>query len=70
MTVERKIKRSDGSELILSSDDLSAGDLALAEILLEISKEQGHETISVNDDELARRLVKKGYDPATDQPLH
>ncbi len=66
----RTIKTPNGTELILSSEELEPGDLALAEVLLELAAEQGSASVTVSEDELARRLVAKGYDPRTGQPLH
>ncbi len=66
----RTFRTPNGNEITLSSDELSAGDLAVAEILLEMAAEQGSATIQVSEDELARRLVKKGYDPGSGQLLH
>jgi len=66
----RTIKTPHGTELILSSKELEPGDLALAEVLLEIAAEQGSEKVTVSEDELARRLVAKGYDPHTGRHLH
>ena len=66
----RTIKAPNGIELTLSSKDLEPGDLALAEVLLELAAEQGGVQVTVSEDELARRLVAKGYDPRTGRPLH
>lgn len=68
--VTRTIKTPNGTELTLSSKELKPGDLALAEILLELAAEQGSERVTVSEDELARRLVAKGYDSHTGRPLH
>lgn len=62
---ERTIKTRQGGDLTISSPDLSEADLAVAEILLEMSAEQGSAQIAFNEEELARRLRAKGYDPAT-----
>lgn len=66
----RTIKTPNGTELTLSSKELEPGDLALAEVLLELAAEQGSAQVTVSEDELARRLVAKGYDPRTGRPLH
>lgn len=66
----RTIKTPNGTELTLSSEEMEPGDLALAEVLLELATEQGSASVTVSEDELARRLVTKGYDPRTGQPLH
>lgn len=66
----RRIKAPNGNEITLSSDELSAEDLLVAEVLLEIAADQGSATIRVSEDELARRLIRKGYDPNTGRPLH
>ena len=66
----RTIKTPNGAELTLSSKELEPGDLALAEVLLELAAEQGSASVTVGEDELARRLVAKGYDPRTGRPLH
>ena len=66
----RTIKTPNGTELTLSSEEMEPGDLALAEVLLELATEQGSASVTVSEDELARRLVAKGYDPRTGQPLH
>jgi hypothetical protein len=65
----RTIKMPNGTELTLSSNELEAGDLVVAEILLEMAAEQGSPTLRFDLDELARRLIAKGYDPATGNPL-
>ena len=64
----RTIKTPNGTELTLSSEELEPSDLALAEVLLELAAEQG--SASVSEDELARRLAAKGYNPRTGRPLH
>ena len=66
----RTIKTPNGTELTLSSEELEPGDLALAEVLLELAAEQGSVQVTVSEDELARRLVAKGYDPHTGRRLH
>jgi hypothetical protein len=66
----RTIKIPNGVELTLSSKELEPGDLALAEVLLELAAEQGSARVTVSEDELARRLVAKGYDPHTGNLLH
>jgi hypothetical protein len=66
----RTIKTPRGVDLTLSSQELSAHDLVVAEILLEMAAEQGSATVRFSADELARRLIKKGYDPATGIPLN
>jgi hypothetical protein len=66
----RTIKTPNGTELTLSSKDLEPGDLALAEVLLELAAEQGSDQVTVGEDELARRLVAKGYNPHTGECLH
>jgi len=66
----RTIKIPNGTELTLSSEELEPGDLALAEVLLELAAEQGGVQVTVSEDELARRMVAKGYDPHTGRRLH
>lgn len=66
----RTIKTPNGTELTLSSEELEPSDLALAEVLLELAAEQGSAQVTVSEDELARRLVAKGYDPHTGRHLH
>ena len=66
----RTFKTPNGVQLTLSSDALEPGELALAEVLLELTVEQGHEEVTVSEEELARRWVAKGYSPHTGQPLH
>ena len=66
----RTIKIPNGVELTLSSKELEPGDLALAEVLLELVAEQGSARVTVSEDELARHLVAKGYDPRTGNLLH
>lgn len=66
----RTIKMSNSTELTLSSNELDPSDLALAEVLLELAAEQGSAQVAISEDELARRLVAKGYDPHTGKPLH
>jgi len=56
--------------MTISSPDLSDMDLAIAEILLELTAEQGSARISVSEEELARRLRAKGYDPDTGERAH
>lgn len=56
----RTIKIPNGVELTLPSKELEPGDLALAEVLLELAAEQGSARVTVSEDELARRLVVKG----------
>lgn len=67
---ERKIKNSQGEDITISSPDLSNADLAVAEVLLEMAAEQGSAQITFDEEELARRLRAKGYDPATGQRTH
>lgn len=66
----RTIKMPNGTELTLSSNELDPSDLALAEVLLELAAEQGSAQVAISEDELARHLVAKGYDPHTGRPLH
>ena len=66
----RTIRTPDGREIVISSDDATNADLVIAEILLEMSVEQGSTNIVVDIDELARRVRAKGYDPSTGKPLH
>ena len=67
---ERIIKTKQGRELTISSRDLSEAELAVAEVLLEMAAEQGAAQITCDEDELARRLRAKGYDPATGARSH
>ena len=66
----RTIRTPDGREIVISSDDLTNGDLVIAEILLEMAVEQGSTEIRVGMDELGCRVRAKGYDPNTGEPLH
>ena len=66
----RTIKAPNDTELTLSSEELEPGDLALAEVLLELAAEQGNASVTVSEDELARRMVAKGYNPHTGRLLH
>ena len=66
----RTIRTPDGKELVISSEDLSPADLVVAEVLLEWCAEQGSTEISVDMDELARRIRAKGYDPSTGEPIN
>jgi hypothetical protein len=66
----RTIRTPDGRELVISSEDLSPAALVIAEVLLEWSAEQGSTEISVDMDELARRVRAKGYDPSTGEPIN
>ncbi|MBP9912781.1 MAG: hypothetical protein KBF26_05165 [Opitutaceae bacterium] len=66
----RTFKTPNDAELTLSSDELEPSDLALAQVLLELAVEQGRAEVTVSEDELARRLVAKGYNPHTGRPLH
>ena len=67
---KRIIKNRQGEDITISSPDLTDADLAVAEILLEMTAEQGSSRISVDEEELARRLRAKGYDPDTGERLH
>jgi hypothetical protein len=66
----RTIKRPNGDEVTLSSDELQDIDLVVAEVLLEMSVENGSPSLNVSLDELYRRVVAKGYDPETGHPIH
>ena len=44
--------------------------LAIAGILIELSAEQGSSRITVNREEVDRRLQAKGYDPDTGERSH
>ena len=66
----RTFKTPHGTQLTLSSDELEPDKLALAEVLLELAVEQGRAEVTVSEEELARRLVAKGYSLHTDQLLH
>jgi hypothetical protein len=65
----RTIKTSSGATITLSSEELSQADLALAEVLLEITVEQDSTTVEASSDEIIRRLAAKGYRPGGD-PIH
>lgn len=67
---ERTIKNRQGEDMTISSPDLSDMDLAVAEILLEMTAEQGSNQIEFAEEEIARRLRAKGYDPETGQRSH
>lgn len=67
---KRTIKKPNGEEITLSSDELLDMDLVIAEILLEISEETGSPSINVSVEELYRRVAAKGYDPETGKPIH
>lgn len=60
----RKIKTPSGDEITLSSDELNPHDLALAEVLLEMSAESGGGSVEIDFDEVLRRLAAKGYGPS------
>ena len=67
----RTIKTLSGDDLTLPSDALTPLAIALAEVLSELSAEQGHpESLSISYEELADRLIKNGYDPVTGTPLN
>ena len=66
----RTIKKPNGDELTLSSDELQDIDLVIAEVLLEMSVEKGSSSLNVSVDEIYRRVVAKGYDPETGAPIH
>ena len=66
----RTFKTPHGAQLPLSSEELEPGEWALAEVLLELAAEQGRAEVIVSEEELARRLVAKGYSLHTGQPLH
>ncbi len=67
---ERTIKNRQDEDMTISSPDLSDMDLAVAEILLEMTAEQGSNQIEFAEEEIARRLRAKGYDPETGQRSH
>jgi hypothetical protein len=67
---ERIFKNQSGEEITISSPDLSEADLVVAEILLEMAAEQKSGEVSFPKEELARRLVAKGYDPYTGNRTH
>ena len=66
----RTFKTPHGAQLTLSSEELEPGEWALAEVLLELAAEQGRAEVTVSEEELARRLVAKGYSLHTDRLLH
>ena len=66
----RTFRIPNSAELTLSSDELEPSDLALAQVLLELAAAQGRVEVTVSEEELARRLIAKGYDPRTGRPLH
>ena len=66
----RTIKNRQGEDMTISSPDLTEADLAVAEILLEMTAEQGAARIVVDKAELAHRLRAKGFDPDTGERLH
>ena len=67
---KRTIKKPNGEEMTLSSDELSDIDLVVAEVLLEITVETGSPAINVSVEDLYRRIVAKGYDPETGNSIH
>lgn len=70
-TVSRKIRTPDGREITLSSDDLEQKHLVLAEVILEMCAARGSDGFTTDDfDEIARRLLAKGYDPGTCEPIN
>ncbi len=66
----RTIKRPNGDELTLSSDELQDIDLIIAEVLLEMSVEKGSSSLNVSPEEIYRRVLAKGYDPETGTPIN
>lgn len=68
--VSRTIRMPNGEEAELSSDDLSYGDLILAEVILEFCAAHGRTEITEDDmDEIMDRIRAKGYRPFTYEPL-
>jgi len=68
--VSRTIRMPNGEEAELSSDDLTYGDLILAEVLLEMCAARSKTEITEDDmDEVLDRIRAKGYDPITYKPL-
>jgi hypothetical protein len=68
--VSRTIRLPNGEEAELSSDDLSYGDLILAEVLLEFCAARGTTEITEDDiDEVMDRIRAKGYNPITYEPI-
>jgi hypothetical protein len=66
----RTIKAPNGADITLSSDGLRDEDLAIAEILLEMAAEQGSATVRFSEEEIASRLLKKGFDLRTGRRLN
>jgi hypothetical protein len=68
--VSRTIRLPNGEEAELSSEDLSYGDLILAEVLMEMCAAHGKTEITEDDmDEVMDRIRAKGYRPFTYEPL-
>ncbi len=61
-----------GETFTVSSPDPRVGPfhLALQQILWEMGAERGTDTIAFSFDEIAQRLVAKGYDPETGQKMN
>ncbi len=65
-----KIKTPNGEALEVSGNDMTPSAAILAEILLEICAEQGGiDEIKVDEDEIAGRMIAKGWSPYTGEPL-
>ncbi len=63
---KRTIRCMDGSAMTIQSDELSEADLAVAEILLELSVARGSCRLQLDEsdgDEIVRRLALKGHRP-------
>lgn len=67
---KRTLHTPDGRKITIASGELSESELAVAEVLLELSLEQGSIDVSVHEDELARRVRLKGFDPNTGKRIH
>ncbi len=64
-----KLYEIDLTKIPLSEVQLGTS-LAIAEILIELSVEQGSSVITVDGEEVDRRLQAKGYDPTTGHRSH
>lgn len=71
MTARRTIRCKDGSMMTIGGEDVTAADLALAEVLVEMAAERGSPRLELDEsdmDEILRRLARKGYTP--DGPIN
>lgn len=69
MNIKRKVTLN-GVKGTISGPGLENTDLVVLEIMHEMCIEQGTNRIKFTEQEMAKRLIQKGYDPETGKPLH